>query len=82
MGRWAESSVFVVTLVDTSGHEVPADVTKGGVSVIGDLKNENELSRWCKATAGFSGNVGSAEAPQITRSNPNPNPNPKPYPYP
>ena len=67
VGRWAESSVFVVTLVDTSGHEVPADVTKGGVSVIGDLKNENELSRWCKATAGFSGNVGSAEAPQITR---------------
>ena len=49
VGRWTETSVFVVTLVDTSGHEVPADVSKGGVSVIGDLKNENELSRWCKA---------------------------------
>ena len=64
-GRWTDASVFQVTLIDVSGNDIPTDLGRGNLEVIGDLKNFNELSRWCKATAKFVGNVGSTAPPQI-----------------
>ena len=66
-GRWLDSSSFVVTMVDTSGATVPVDVGAVSLSVVGDIKNANERSRWCKAVRALSGSVGTLEPPSIAR---------------
>ena len=64
--RWTASSVFVVTVVDALGHDWAA--SRGGVvSVTGDVKNYNQLSRWCRASAPLGGTAGSLSAPQVVR---------------
>ena len=65
-GRWLDASVFGIEVIDATGHGDPSPGSTT-VSVIGDIKNANELSRWCKAVATLSGDVGRAVAPQIGR---------------
>ena len=64
-GRWRDASVFVVTMVDTGGHAIPASLGGATVAVVGDIKTSNELSRWCKAVTPLSGNTGTQAAPTI-----------------
>ena len=64
-GRWLGPAAFEVTLVDTSGNNVPSQLGLAFVSVTGDIKSANELSRWCKATAPLSGSAGTRHAPYI-----------------
>ena len=66
-GRWRDASTFAITMVDTTGHTMPITPSDATVSVIGDIKNANELSRWCKAVAPLSGNTGSQVPPSIQR---------------
>ena len=64
-GRWLDASSFQVVVVDSSGSSLAADLSGASVAVIGDIKNANELSRWCKATSALSGSTGTQQPPAI-----------------
>ena len=66
-GRWLDASSFLITVVDATGGALPAMLSSASVAVVGDIKNANQLSRWCKAVAPLSGSTGTQQAPTISR---------------